>query len=56
MSNGKNQINTINWTAVFSFSHIFKSFRIAIHPSKILLGLAAVMAIYFSGRVLDGIW
>ncbi|MBL7221803.1 MAG: hypothetical protein ISS69_16965, partial [Phycisphaerae bacterium] len=46
----------INWTAVFSFSHIFKSFRIAIHPSKILLGLAAVMAIYFSGRVLDGIW
>ena len=56
MSNGKNQVNTINWTAVFSFSHIFKSFRIAIHPSKILLGLAAVMAIYFSGRVLDGVW
>ncbi|MDP6546760.1 MAG: hypothetical protein QGH60_22535 [Phycisphaerae bacterium] len=56
MSNGKNQINTINWTAVFSFSHIFKSFRIAIHPSKILLGLAAIMTIYFSGRVLDRVW
>ena len=56
MSNGKNQVNTINWTAVFSFSHIFKSFRIAIHPSKILLGLAAVLCIYLSGRVLDGVW
>ena len=56
MSNDKNQVNTINWTAVFSFSHIFKSFRIAIHPSKILLGLAAIMAIYFSGRVLDRVW
>ncbi|MDP6543163.1 MAG: hypothetical protein QGH60_04175 [Phycisphaerae bacterium] len=56
MSNGKNQINTINWMAVFSFSHIFKSFRIAIHPSKILLGLAAIISIYFSGRVLDGVW
>jgi hypothetical protein len=56
MNDGKNQVNAINWTAVFGFSHIFKSFRIAIHPSKILLGLAAVMAIYFSGRVLDRIW
>ena len=56
MSNDKNQVNAINWTAVFSFSHIFKSFRIAIHPSKILLGLAAIMAIYFSGRLLDRVW
>jgi len=56
MSNGKNQIDSINWMAVFSFSHIFKSFRIAIHPSKILLGLAAVVSIYLAGRVLDGVW
>ncbi|MCP4376200.1 MAG: hypothetical protein GY794_08520 [bacterium] len=56
MSNGKNRVNTINWAEVFSFSHIFKSFRIAIHPSKILLGLMAILSIYMSGRVLDGIW
>ena len=56
MNNGKNQVNTINWMAVFSFSHIFKSFRIAIHPSKMLLGLAAVITIYLAGVALDGAW
>ncbi|MBT3199572.1 MAG: hypothetical protein HN350_06605 [Phycisphaerales bacterium] len=56
MNNGKNQVNTINWMAVFSFSHIFKSFRIAIHPSKMLLGLAAVISIYVFGVAMDGAW
>ena len=56
MSNGKNQVNTINWTTVFGFTHIFKSFRIAIHPSKLLLGLATVISIYLAGQMLDVVW
>ncbi len=56
MSNGKNQVNSIDWMALFSFSHIFKSFRIAIHPSKIMLGLAAVISIYLAGSALDFVW
>ena len=56
MSNGKNQVNSIDWMALFSFSHIFKSFRIAIHPSKIMLGLAAVISIYLAGSTLDFFW
>ena len=56
MSDGNNELNSINWGNVFSLSHIFKSFRMAIHPSKLLLGLAAIVLIYISGRVLDNIW
>jgi len=56
MSDGNNELNSINWGKVFSLSHIFKSFRMAIHPSKLLLGLAAIVLIYISGQVLDGIW
>ena len=30
----------INWRETFPFTHIFRGFRIAIHPSKLMLGLA----------------
>lgn len=46
----------INWRETFPFTHLFRAFRIAIHPSKLILALAALLAIYFGGRVLDGLW
>jgi hypothetical protein len=49
-------IRSVNWREVFPFTHLFRAFRIAVHPSKLLLALAALLLIYLGGRVLDGVW
>src|SRR5271166_2323075 len=49
-------IRGIDWRQTFSFTHIFRSFRIAVHPTKLALGLALLLTIYFSGRILDALW
>ena len=49
-------IRSINWREVFPFTHLFRTFRIAVHPSKLLLALAALLLIYAGGRALDGVW
>jgi len=46
----------INWREAFSFTNIFRAFRIAIHPSKLMLALLALLVLYFGGRILDGFW
>ncbi|MBC8105751.1 MAG: hypothetical protein H7Z14_04105, partial [Anaerolineae bacterium] len=46
----------IDWRSTFPFTLIFRSFRIAIHPSKLFLALAALFLIYAGGRVLDQVW
>ncbi|MFA6132940.1 MAG: hypothetical protein WC869_02850 [Phycisphaerae bacterium] len=56
MANDPHELRGINWNEVFPFTHIFKSFRIAMHPSKLMLALAAVVLVYFCGRVMDGMW
>src|SRR5436305_6978571 len=50
------EIRGINWRETFPFTHIFRSFRVAIHPSKLVLALAAIFLLYLGGRVLDGLW
>ena len=49
-------VRGINWKETFPFTLIFRSFRIAIHPSKLVLALLALLAIYCGGRLLDAIW
>ena len=49
-------IRAIDWRNAFSFTHIFRSFRIAIHLSKLALGLALLLTIYFGGRIMDAAW
>ncbi len=49
-------IRGIDWRQTLPFTHIFRSFRIAIHPTKLLLGLALLLSIYFGGSILDGFW
>ncbi|CAN5373142.1 hypothetical protein BH09PLA1_BH09PLA1_30370 [soil metagenome] len=49
-------IRGIDWRSTFPFTLIFRSFRIAIHPSKLFLALVALFLIYVGGRALDGIW
>ena len=42
----------INWRETFPFTHIFRGFRIAIHPSKLILGLIAphLLDLWEAGR------
>ncbi len=49
-------VRGIDWRTTFPFSQIFRSFRVAIHPSKLVLALLALLLIYAGGRILDGIW
>jgi hypothetical protein len=49
-------IRGIDWRQAFPFTHIFRSFRIAIHLSKLALGLALLLSVYFGGRVIDWAW
>jgi hypothetical protein len=56
MADEAQTIRSINWREVFPFTHLFRAFRIAVHPSKLLLALAALLLVYLGGRVLDGVW
>jgi hypothetical protein len=49
-------IRGIDWRNTFAFSHIFRSFRVAIHLSKLALGLALLLTVYFGGRIMDAVW
>lgn len=56
MSDEAQTIRGIQWREAFPFTHLFRAFRVAVHPSKLILGLVALIALYMGGRVLDGIW
>ena len=45
----------VDWTEAFPFVGLFHGFRVAIHPSKLLLCLVAVVLIYGGARALDGL-
>src|SRR5437763_8317739 len=49
-------IRGINWRETFPFTNLFRAFRVAIHPSKVVLALVALLLLYVGGRVLDGVW
>src|SRR3954447_26119204 len=49
-------IRGIDWKATFPFVSLFRGFRVAIHPSKLILALVALMLIFFGGKALDAIW
>jgi hypothetical protein len=46
----------VNWRQALPFTHIFRAFRVAVHPSKLLMGLALLLTIYVGGRGLDSLW
>ena len=56
MAEEQQEIRRVNWAEVFTFTQIFKGFRMAIHPSKLLLALAAIVLVLAVGWALDGIW
>ncbi len=46
-------LRSVDWKSVLPFTQIFRAFRIAIHPSKLLLMLVGIISIYAGGRLLD---
>ncbi len=52
-NNSRVTLESINWREAFPFTNLFRTFKLAIHPSKLLLALAAVLICYIGGRVLD---
>ncbi|HUU58555.1 MAG TPA: hypothetical protein VMZ50_03340 [Phycisphaerae bacterium] len=56
MAEDNQVLRNVNWNEIFSFSQIFKSFKMAIHPSKLALCAAALVLMFVGGWVLDGIW
>ena len=53
MADESQQLPRVNWNEVIAFTHVFKSFRMAIHVSKLALAVAAVLLIWLWASVLD---
>jgi hypothetical protein len=56
MSDEAHSLRTIDWRSVFPFTQLFRAFRIAIHPAKMVLALIAILLVYGVGRAMDGLW
>ena len=48
-------IRSVNWRDIFPFAVIFRTFRVAIHPSKLVLALVALLIVYFGGTLMDAL-
>jgi len=53
MADEQQEVRRIHWNEVLAVTHVFKSFRMAIHFSKLVLALAAVVLIWLWGWTLD---
>jgi hypothetical protein len=49
-------IRGINWRQTFPFTHLFRGFRVAVHPSKMFLAMAMLILLYIGGCLLDVCW
>jgi hypothetical protein len=56
MADEPQTLRSINWRETFPFTHLFRAFRVAVHPSKLVLGLVLLLSIYAGGRLLDSLW
>lgn len=56
MAQEQQELRGVNWNEVFSFTQIFKSFRMAIHPSKLALASMALVVVLLSMLILDLVW
>ncbi len=50
------QVQGVRWESVLEFTQLFRSFRLAINPAKIIMALIAIMLIYTAGRFFDVVW
>lgn len=50
------ELQRINWTSCFPFLQLFRTFKMALHPGKLGLALAALLLIGLLGWLLDRLW
>ncbi|MEK6642581.1 MAG: hypothetical protein AABZ08_01630 [Planctomycetota bacterium] len=56
MSEDATEARHINWPDCCAFTQLFRAFKLAIHPTKIILAFCGIFATYMAGRVLDATW
>lgn len=56
MAEEKFELRGINWQETFGFTHVFRSFRLAIHPSKLVLAFVGLALCVIAGFALDNLW
>lgn len=56
MSEDTQELRRISWSECFGFSHLFRAFRLAIHPTKLMLAFCGLLLTYGTGRVMDVVW
>lgn len=56
MNQRTDALKDIPWKEVFAFTRIFRAFRVAIRPSKMLLAMVALVLMYIGGTLLDSVW
>src|SRR5437763_978648 len=49
-------VSGLHWQNVFEFTHLFRGFRLAINPAKLMIALGAIFMIYIAGRAFDFAW
>lgn len=49
-------VRGFDYKTAFPFTIIFRSFRVAVHPSKLILAVLAIVLIFTTGTLLDAIW
>ena len=56
MTQEQQELRRINWTETFAFTHIFKSFKMAIYPHQLALATAAIVLVFCVGWAMDCVW
>jgi hypothetical protein len=57
MADEQHVVRAISWKEAFGFTYLFRTFKIATHPSKIILALVAIGLTVLLGRfVMDPLW
>jgi hypothetical protein len=51
--NNRVVLESINWREAFPFTNLFRTFRLAIHPSKLIFALIGVLVCFIGGWFLD---
>jgi len=52
MADDQNAVKHVVWGEVFSFPQIFKSFRMAVQPSKLLIAMLGIFLLFAGGKVI----
>lgn len=56
MADEKQLLSGIDWQETFGFTNLFRGFRLAIHPGKLVLAFAGLALCLIAGLVLDKLW